>query len=376
MNATTHRRTPSIVLLTVSVVVAAMMAAYPAAALAAVSPIGASDVILGVTDAGAVRDPNGRTFQGVVLNNGTDSVTGIKVAVGWAEDPTRFDSADVPDPRLSPGDWTTFSFTWPADVPSDWSPVVTPYGRSAAPTWLPLQIDGVTPTAACENHTRCYIVKITSMTGVPVTDIRLSLVERSEGEYVQSVDGGKAPARLGPSESAEVLVHAARQIGVDPTVEVRVTALDAGGLLPVYRFYNFLKGTHFYTASETERANVTAKHSDVYAFEGTAYSLDTGSPDMDTPLHRFYNKRTDSHFYTASAAEKDSVLAKYSDTFAYEGVAYNVSTKAAGNTPVYRFFNVRTGTHFYTASKAEKMDVIAKYPGVFTYEGIAYYLAP
>ena len=145
---------------------------------------------------------------------------------------------------------------------------------------------------------------------------------------------------------------------------------------PTYRFYNRRTGSHFYTASAAERDSVIARYPDVFTFEGVAYWLDTSSPDMDTPLYRFYNRRTGSHFYTASAAERDSVIARYPDVFTFEGVAYNVATEAAGNTPVYRFYNVRNGTHFYTASAAEKSYVIATYSSTYRYEGVAYYLAP
>ncbi len=68
------------------------------------------------------------------------------------------------------------------------------------------------------------------------------------------------------------------------------------------------------------------------------------------PLYRFYNKKNGSHFYTASLAERDSVIARYGSVYHYEGVAYDVSLVAAGNQPVYRFYNKKNGSHFYTAS--------------------------
>lgn len=144
----------------------------------------------------------------------------------------------------------------------------------------------------------------------------------------------------------------------------------------VYRFYNVKNGSHFYTASDAEKANIIAKYPAVYTYEGVAYQLNTASPAMNAPLYRFYNKVNGAHFYTISEAEKANIIAKYAATYTYEGVAYNVASSAAGNAPVYRFYNVTNGTHFYTASDAEKANVIAKYPKIFTYEGIAFYLAP
>lgn len=157
---------------------------------------------------------------------------------------------------------------------------------------------------------------------------------------------------------------------------VSVPAIALGATLtPVYRFYNTKTGTHFYTASETEKATVQNTMGATYTFEGVAYNLETDNPLMNTPLYRFYNKVTGTHFYTASETEKNNVMATMAATFTYEGVAYNVSSTAAGTTPVYRFYNVKTGTHFYTASESEKANIQATLSGTYTFEGAAFYLA-
>jgi hypothetical protein len=145
-------------------------------------------------------------------------------------------------------------------------------------------------------------------------------------------------------------------------------------LKPVYRFYRRSSGTHFYTASEAEKYTILKKLAKTYALEGVAYSLDASATNMTTPLYRFYNKKTGTHFYTASQTERDSVVAKLSGTFKLEGVAYNVSSEPTASTPVYRFFNKKTGTHFYTASQTEKESVVAKLSGTYRFEGIAFYL--
>jgi len=157
---------------------------------------------------------------------------------------------------------------------------------------------------------------------------------------------------------------------------VSVPAIALGATLtPVYRFYNTKAGTHFYTASETEKANVLATMGGTYSFEGVAYQLETDNPQMNAPLYRFYNKVTGTHFYTASETEKNLVLTTMATTFNYEGVAYNVSLNATGNIPVYRFYNTKVGGHFYTASEAEKTIVLNTMSGVYRYEGPAFYLA-
>ncbi len=140
--------------------------------------------------------------------------------------------------------------------------------------------------------------------------------------------------------------------------------------MAVYRFWNE-NGTHFYTASEAEKTNVIARWPNIYRLEGVAYRLDTANPLNTTPLYRFYNKSNNTHFYTASEAEKNNIIARWSNIYQLDGVAYNVST--TGGTPVYRFWN-NNGTHFYTASEAEKNNIIASWPNTYKLEGVAYYI--
>lgn len=150
--------------------------------------------------------------------------------------------------------------------------------------------------------------------------------------------------------------------------------LQSAALRPVYRFYNKSNGTHFYTASEAERLNVTRKLSATYTYEGPAYWVNTANAANSVPLHRFYNKKKGTHFYTASEDEKQSVIATLSGTFLYEGAVYNVSNSADNAAPMFRFYNKRTGTHFYTASDAERDQVMNTLGGTYTYEGIGYYI--
>ena len=58
-------------------------------------------------------------------------------------------------------------------------------------------------------------------------------------------------------------------------------------------------------------------------------------------------------------------------------MAYKVSpTKVAGSTPVWRFYNKKNGSHFFTASEAEKNSVLAKLSTVFSLDGVVFYAAP
>ena len=156
-------------------------------------------------------------------------------------------------------------------------------------------------------------------------------------------------------------------------------------MVPVYRFYTEKNANHFYTASEEESALVKAKYPGIYVFEGIAYwtladAMELGPTAViaSVPLYRFYNKTTGSHFYTISEAEKAFVMAKYGAVFTYEGPTYNVFNDAidAPVMPVHRFYNKKNGSHFYTISDTEKVYVRLHYAQDYTYEGVAFYAIP
>jgi subtilisin family serine protease len=142
-------------------------------------------------------------------------------------------------------------------------------------------------------------------------------------------------------------------------------------LIPIYRFYNAKSGTHFFTPSAEERDAVMAKWSGTFAYEGVAYEVSAANTQ---PLYRFYNNRSASHFYTASVEERDAVIAKWSGIFSYEGETYKVSLAGTAADAVYRFYNRNNGSHFFTASAEERDTVVARWSNVYTYEGPVFYL--
>lgn len=151
----------------------------------------------------------------------------------------------------------------------------------------------------------------------------------------------------------------------------------AVSFMPVYRFYNKVNGTHFYTADPAERDVVSTTLGATYVLEGVAYQVNVANPDNDTPLYRFYNKVNGTHFYTADAAEKDAIVAGLGNVYRLEGVAYNVcATDVLGATTVFRFYDTRTASHFYTASAAEKDAVVANLNSIYRLEGPGFYVAP
>lgn len=155
---------------------------------------------------------------------------------------------------------------------------------------------------------------------------------------------------------------------------VLTTASTAFAVTPVnvYRFCNVSNGSHFYTASDAERLSVVRTLYGTYSYEGIAWTIDAASPAATQPLHRFYNFRNGTHFYTASEAEKNNIIATLGGTYRYEGVAYYVSLSIG--TPVYRFYRPNPGCHFYTTSVAERDSIVATLKGIYNYEGVAFYV--
>ena len=198
-----------------------------------------------------------------------------------------------------------------------------------------------------------------------------------------SVSSGSLPPGMSLSPDTGVIAGTPTASG---TYAFTARADNAGGFdtqvlsltvvrmaVPVYRFYNRTNGTHFFTDSLSERDMVIATWPDVFTYEGVAYT--TNPVNNTQPLYRFYNRVSGSHFYTASAEEAGTILARWSTVFSLDGRTYAVNPgPVADSIPVYRFYNVRNGSHFYTASEDERNTVIARWPDTYSYEGPAFWL--
>lgn len=174
----------------------------------------------------------------------------------------------------------------------------------------------------------------------------------------------------GAQLNAAELVSARRS----SSVAVVRKGVTTGEQVTVHRFWNSARGTHFYTASEAERASVVANLPS-FTYEGQAFHA-FGSQVMGlSPVHRFLNTISGTHFYTISANEKAYIEANIPE-LRYEGVAYLTSTvPMSGFVPTYRFFNSVQATHFYTRDDRERDSLIAANAG-YIYEGVAYYVLP
>jgi predicted outer membrane repeat protein len=148
----------------------------------------------------------------------------------------------------------------------------------------------------------------------------------------------------------------------------------------VYRFWSPITGSHFYTASEDERAALIADYPYAWTYEGPVFKacVTACHPGL-APVYRFWSSVSGSHFYTISEAEKDYVINNYPTVWTFEDAvfyAYPEGTQPAGSQPVYRFWSAATSSHFYTMSEEEKNYVVDNYPSIWTFEGIAFYAYP
>ena len=144
--------------------------------------------------------------------------------------------------------------------------------------------------------------------------------------------------------------------------------------LAIHRFFDKTDGTHFFTASSAEAANLSATRTDL-AYEGVGlrgYANADASPSS-VAVFRFFDLADGTHFYTASTAERDALTTTQSSSMKFEGVAfYENATQQAGDTAVYRFFDTNHGTHLFTQSASEKASILSTRPDLVS-EGIAFY---
>jgi photosystem II stability/assembly factor-like uncharacterized protein len=172
-----------------------------------------------------------------------------------------------------------------------------------------------------------------------------------------------------PASTDRLTVTAATDTGV-----WEYTFDPAGALEPVFRFFNTQTSAHFYTASASERDHVLATWPQ-FVYEGTAFFAAAAASSGTLPIYRFYNIQTGAHFYTASVAERDHVLATWPQ-FLYEGVRfYAFADSEPGSVKLYRFFNTQTGAHFYTTQDDER-DAVDQHLPQFVDEGVVYNVYP
>ena len=137
----------------------------------------------------------------------------------------------------------------------------------------------------------------------------------------------------------------------------------------VYRLFNQSSGRHLFSMNSQEVDILTGAD---WVNEGVSYS----SPQAaTTDVYRFYVNGEDRHFYTASTAERDRIMANQAlSHYSYEGAAYQAYggiDAPEGAVAVVRFLNENTGSHLYSTSGLEQN--ILSSDSSWINEGIAWY---
>lgn len=130
----------------------------------------------------------------------------------------------------------------------------------------------------------------------------------------------------------------------------------------MWRLYNPNTGEHFYTSTQSERANLVAAG---WRDEGAGWL----APVSGTPVYRLYNSVIPGgdHHYTRDKAEYDMLV---SVGWTGEGIGWYSEDESGA--PIYRQYNpnATNGTHNYTADASER-DMLVSLGWVD--EGIGWY---
>ena len=179
----------------------------------------------------------------------------------------------------------------------------------------------------------------------------------------------------------------AGQVAVTPVASPSTGALVSG----VYRFFDTTNGTHFFTADAAEatavitpgsagyRPNFIAEENDFSAVSASAAQSDPAA----IKVYRLFDMVNGTHFYTANAKELASLTqpgsASYRPDLVFEPSAsiYEHSTNQPGDVAVYRLFDTVNGTHLFLSNLPEYNAITTSGSGSYradlTPEGVGFY---
>ena len=251
-------------------------------------------------------------------------------------------------------------------------------GAGSVSTAVVLKAGSTLKTSHATSFTGTLLNPSTAST-IVLTDSVANAVTVVNGQIVITTPSG--PVGLNATGVATgstpiVALTAARPaVASAPSASNPATATPA--ILAVYRFFDKVHGTHFFTADINER-NATVALTSAYAEETNGFGAVASSDPTATAVYRFFDTRFGTHFFTASAQERATVQATRPDlTYEPGSTFYEHSTQQPGDVPVYRFFDSGSGTHFYTGDQSEYNAITT--PGVAGYridlksEGIGFY---
>ncbi|MGI4799250.1 MAG: hypothetical protein ACRYG8_35465 [Janthinobacterium lividum] len=137
------------------------------------------------------------------------------------------------------------------------------------------------------------------------------------------------------------------------------------GSFGVYRFFDNSTGTHFFTADVAEKNALMNPALSTFRpdLREEVNNFGALNPTVTDPnaisVYRFFDTRYGTHFFTASQTEaadlRNTSSSTYRPDLVYEaGSSFQEhSTQQAGDVAVYRLFDKSYGTHFYTGSQSE-----------------------
>lgn len=201
-------------------------------------------------------------------------------------------------------------------------------------------------------------------------------LDGSDIQGIQAIYGAAASSTPQTTQSLTIV-----QTTPTPTATPTPTSTQApppaitlsGNAVAVYRFFDANNGTQFLTASLAERNTIITSRPDL-SYEGLGMGA-LSSPVGDAnavPVYRFFDTANGSHFFTTSQTENAQIFASRPDLVSEQVTFYEHATQQAGDVPVYRFFDSSTGTHFYTSSPSETATLQASRADM-TLEGVAFY---
>lgn len=182
-----------------------------------------------------------------------------------------------------------------------------------------------------------------------------------------------ADLHLDATESGGVFQFAADSSGTTITL-ARPAAVTTTAEAEVYRFFDATHGTQLLTQDATERDTILGTRPDLH-FEGIAFqAIQPQQADTSAvAIYRFFDTTNGTHFMTASATERDTLLGSRPDlVFEPGSTMFEHATAQAGDVAVYRFFDQNSGAHFFTSNVSERANILATRPDM-TMEGVAFY---
>ena len=169
-----------------------------------------------------------RFVDGMVTNDSSVTVNVDKVRVTWAENPSVTSDFWVGCQFLAPGQWTTFHESWPCGVEPTWTvdaATAYAYKRTGTSRAIDLQLRGVSGPVL-DGDMRVWTVSVTNTSSVTVGGIDLIGREMDGDTFVDTLFSWDLPDQIAPGESVYFEVRGKSPWPVEPTADMRFTAVE------------------------------------------------------------------------------------------------------------------------------------------------------